>query len=301
MSEYPGYSSPNAPQSPPPEGAPVLTSPDASAPKAKNTIATVALVTAIVGFIFAVIPGAMIVGWILLPVAFILSIVGLVQSGKPKGRAIAALIVSVVGTIVGIIAFTSLVGSAIDDALSDKSEVVLPQDEETSGIVDSGDDTEGSATEEESTEGEATGAAPDGTRANPVPLGSTIRTDDWEVKVISFDADATEDVMKANPYNEEPTSGNIYALIEAEATYVGDESAHPWIDISFAFVTDSGATILSSDSFVVAPEPRFNDIGELYEGGSGTGYVAIEIPEGESGLLRVSPGWFADDVFVAIN
>ena len=37
-----------------------------------------AMIVAIVGFIFACIPGALIVGWILLPIAFVLSIVSLI-------------------------------------------------------------------------------------------------------------------------------------------------------------------------------------------------------------------------------
>src|SRR5699024_2284731 len=70
--------------------------------KQRNIVGLIALIVVVVGFIFACIPGALIVGWILLPISFILSIVGLAMSGKTKGTSISALIVSIVGFIVGV-------------------------------------------------------------------------------------------------------------------------------------------------------------------------------------------------------
>ncbi|MFF1875766.1 DUF2510 domain-containing protein [Kitasatospora herbaricolor] len=43
----------------------------ATAPQ-RNVLGIVALAVAVLGFIFAAIPGALIVGWVLLPIAFIL-------------------------------------------------------------------------------------------------------------------------------------------------------------------------------------------------------------------------------------
>src|SRR5690554_1611410 len=95
--------SPTPPE--PPVGA-VQTNPvPSNAEPQKNTIGLVALIASIVGFIFACIPGALIVGWILLPISFILAIVALAQKGKKKGMGVTALILSVVGTIVGMIVF----------------------------------------------------------------------------------------------------------------------------------------------------------------------------------------------------
>src|SRR5690625_5883400 len=55
-------------------------------PPQKNGIGLAALIVAIVGFLFACIPGALIIGWVLLPVAFILSIVGLTRSDRTSTR-----------------------------------------------------------------------------------------------------------------------------------------------------------------------------------------------------------------------
>ncbi len=53
-------------------GQPPGSQPPPIAGKGRNTIAIVALVAAIVGFIFAVWEGAYLLGWVLLPIAFLL-------------------------------------------------------------------------------------------------------------------------------------------------------------------------------------------------------------------------------------
>ena len=63
-------------------------------------------------------------------------------------------------------------------------------------------------------------------------------------------------------------------------------------------LTATGEVISTWDSFAVAPEPSFGG-GELYAGGTSTGNLAFLIPSSADGILRVTPGMFADDVFVA--
>src|SRR5688572_32344571 len=95
---------------------PVTTAPPApTAPKNRNVLGIIALVASVVGFVFACIPGALIVGWILLPIAFILALVALFQAGS-KWPAITGLILSIVGTIVGFVVFLVVVTDAVDEA-----------------------------------------------------------------------------------------------------------------------------------------------------------------------------------------
>lgn len=70
-------------------GAPyaAATAQPAVAPKKLNVLALVSLIVAAIGFIFACIPGALIVGWILLPIAFVLSLVSLFLKGEKSGSA----------------------------------------------------------------------------------------------------------------------------------------------------------------------------------------------------------------------
>ena len=43
--------------------------------KRSNTVGLIALVVGVIGFVFACVPGALVVGWVLLPIAFILGVV----------------------------------------------------------------------------------------------------------------------------------------------------------------------------------------------------------------------------------
>ena len=99
---------------PPPPPGPAFTQPagvpdvpEASAQARIHPVGWAALGAAVLGFIFACIPGALIVGWILLPVGFILAIVALVLKGK-KWPGIVALVLSIVGTVIGFVVFFSL-------------------------------------------------------------------------------------------------------------------------------------------------------------------------------------------------
>lgn len=103
---------------PPPTGAPAPALQEASTPSAtpRNVLGIVALAVSAIGFVFACIPGALIVGWVLLPIGFVLGIVALFLKGA-KWPAITAVIVSVVGTIIGFVVFFSVVANAVSDSL----------------------------------------------------------------------------------------------------------------------------------------------------------------------------------------
>lgn len=91
----------------------------ATAPAAKpHVLGIIALAVAAVGFIFACIPGALIVGWVLLPIAFVLSIVALFLKSR-KWPAITGLIVSIVGTIVGVVVFFTVVTTSFGEAFDE--------------------------------------------------------------------------------------------------------------------------------------------------------------------------------------
>ena len=92
----------------------------------RNTIGLIGLIVAILGFAFAVIEGAYLLGWLLLPVGFILGLVGLFARDRKKGVAVAAVIVSIVGTIAGAIAFTSSLGRVVDEEFQSGTTTVLP-------------------------------------------------------------------------------------------------------------------------------------------------------------------------------
>lgn len=258
----------------------------AAPPARKGTMGLIALIIAVVGFLFAVIPGAMIVGWLLLPVAFILALVTFFLKDQKKALAVAALIVSIVGTIVGVIATLVVVGNAITEA-SGGAVTAAPAAPATAGDAGSAGAEAGS------------GAASDqGTRANPYPMGSTVANDEWSVTVNSFTANANEQVKAENEFNDDPAEGLAYALVNVTITRVGTEAETP-LFVSVKFVSSGGNSYDTTDAMVVGPDPI--DPSELYEGGTVTGNVVLQIPEGEEGVLEITPGLLADDVFVATS
>lgn len=78
---------------------PAPTGPQASASR-KNKLGTIALITAVVGFVLACIPASINVGWVMLPAALILGFAGLLQSGRTRKSSVAAIVVSIIGAVV---------------------------------------------------------------------------------------------------------------------------------------------------------------------------------------------------------
>ena len=83
---YPPQSNP--PQPYPPQGQVPAPMQQAPAPlkKGRNTVGIVALAMAVIGFIFACVPGALIVGWILLPISSLLAWSASSGRGRRCGR-----------------------------------------------------------------------------------------------------------------------------------------------------------------------------------------------------------------------
>ena len=294
MSDQQGYqpTAPGQPEQPPLAqpgyGAPTPTFPPqpTKAKKKLNVVGLIALVTAALGFIFACMPGALIVGWILLPIAFVLALVSLFLRDKPKGMGITALILSIVGTIVGAVVFFAVVGSSIDNALgSGDTKVVAPSGE--AGATD----------------GAADPAAEAGTRENPHPIGSVIESDDWRIVVNSVSLAATDAVVAANQFNDPPAEGSEYILVNYSATYIGDDpNGQMPAFVSVEYVTADGRTVNAFAKSVSEPDP-IDTTSALYKDGTATGNEAFEVPTATAGqgVLAVRPGMLADKVFVAVQ
>lgn len=263
----------------------------------RNVLGLIALITAILGTIFACMPGALIVGWVLLPIAFILALVSLFLRGRKRGTGIAALIVSVVGTVIGVVVFFTVVADSFDEAFSDDTTVSAPEasadDAEEAGSEDAGSEEAGS---EEGSDGEQ------GTRANPYAPGAEISSSDWAVTVNSVDLDATDAVLAENELNEAPEEGHTYILVDITVQYTGDDPEGSMPMTSVAYVSPEGNTFDRTDKSAVAPN-SFDSTSTLYEGASTTGNIALQVPADslEDGTLKVSPGMLADDVFVAVE
>lgn len=189
------------------------------------------------------------------------------------------LVLSIVGTIVGVAVFIGTMAAAVDEAFgSGDTTVTQPAD----------------AAEEPSDE-EAAPAAAEGTRENPYPIGSTVSSDDWTVVVNSHNADGNAIVADGNMFNEAPPAGSHYEVVNYTVTYTGTESAYA-AEVIIDLLTSAGSVVNSFDSLATLSDSMGLD--ELYTDGTATGSVAFLVPDGETVLIRVSPGLFADEVFI---
>lgn len=266
--------------------------PQASANE-RNTIGIIGLVCAILGVIFSCIPGFLIIGWILLPIAFILGLVGLFPKGKKKGTAIAAVITSIVGAIVAAVAFAFVVDSAFNESFNKETTVRNNSD---SKAVDNGESTDGDS------DNSADGAADGATRENPLPIGATISSDEWDVTVNRVDLNATDAVTAENPVNDAPADGQTYVMANVTAKYKGDDPQGSMPLIGLAFVTPEGNTINSYDSMAIAPD-YFDQSTTLYKDAEETGNFAFLVDEATAAdsVLAVEPDMFSEKRFVAVK
>lgn len=253
--------------------------------KARNVVGIIALIVAAVGFLFACIPGALIVGWVLLPVGFVLGIVAVCLSGKVKWQGIAAIIVSVVGTVVGVIVFFAVVAASFSSAFGG-TEVEIS---DGPAIVEG----EEPAAEEPTAEV--------GSRENPAALGATIEGDEWTVVINSVTPDATNAVLEENSFNDKPDADHTYMQINYTVTYTGDdaEGGMPAF-VQLAYVTAAGVTVDGLDKIVVGPD-EMDTMTTLYEGATITGNRFLQVPAPADGVIAVTPGMIADTIFVAID
>ncbi|MFV0633903.1 DUF4190 domain-containing protein [Demequina sp.] len=270
----------------------------APAPEAlpKNTVGLIAMILGIVGFVFACIPGALIVGWLLLPAAFVLSIVGLTRKGQKKGSSIAGLILSVVGTIVGFVVFLAVAADAVSDAF----------DEAAGGdtaVVEDDNAAEEPAADDEAADDEAEEPAADepaaGTRDNPYAFDEVIENNNWTIALTAFDADANAEVAAASDVNDPAEDGMVWITVDVAATYTGDDAGNV-LEVGFDYVGADGTVVSPHDQFVMGIEPDFDSLAELYNGATEDGRLAMMVPDTVDGLIRVTPGFFADDVFFAL-
>lgn len=268
---------------PPAAAAPATLSapPPAPAPaKRNNIIGIIALVTSIIGLVFACIPGALVVGWVLLPTAFVLGIVGLFLTGRARGTSVAAIVVSIVGTVVGVVVFFTVVSDSFQDAFND------------SDLSASSPTPDGSTSSPTSANDGGDGNQP-GSRENPFPIGQTVSNEDWDV-TLGAPREAWTEVSSENQFNDPPESGMEFWIVPVTATYKGDETGNTTFGISVKFVGSDNRTY--SEGCGVIPTP-LSDVGDLYKGGVAAGNTCVAVPAGADGLWTVTTGFIGEPVF----
>lgn len=194
---------------------------------------------------------------------------------------------------IGAVAALFLVGCSTGDESASSSE-----------DVDSAETTV-EAAESEGIE-EDSDAQAEGTRENPLPLGSAVEGDEWIVTINSVDLEASDAVVSANMLNEPAPDGLIYILVNATVQYTGDDpDGMSAMMTTIEYVTVDGNTIATHDDatmMTVAPDP-LDTMQTLYNGASTTGNIVLAVPADSAGdgALGVSAGMFESKVFVAVQ
>jgi hypothetical protein len=213
--------------------------------------------------------------WVLLPAAFVLSIVGLCLSGKSKGTSIAAVIISITGVVVGVVVFFAVVADAFDDAFgkSDfgKSDCQYPRRHRPKGAT------------------MAIRPAAEGIRflsasryitkngrshsASRIRLGrlSRLKTSST-MRLRRAWSTGSSPSQPPTPETPPPMRASILQSSSSDPT--------------------TGRTTIAAES---SPTP-LSDVGALYKGGSAQGNVCVAVPAGAEGLWTVSTS-FGDPVF----
>jgi hypothetical protein len=126
-----------------------------------------------------------------------------------------------------------------------------------------------------------------GERDQPAPVGDTLTVgDEWEVTVLGFEPDATEEVLAESDFALEPEPGQRLATVRVRATYVGEESGDPTFDLEYQLVGDAAT------GYVGGTDPLPPN--ELFPGGTAEGNVCFSVPDDEGGFaLSVAP-WFSN-------
>jgi hypothetical protein len=246
--------------------------------KQKNTLGLIALVVSIIGFVFACIKGALIVGWVLLPIAFILGIVALFQSGKTKGTGTAAIIISVVGAVVGVAVFTTVVTDSVHDAFNGSNLSASPPSASSAPTTD------------QSNAGNSAGS-----RENPYPIGETVGNQDWKV-TLGPPHEAWTEISATNEFNDPPKAGMEFWIVPVTAVYTGNATGNVAFGVTVKFVGSDNRTY--GDTCGVIPNPLSN-VGDLYKDGVAKGNTCVAVPAGADGLWTVSTGFVGKPVFFA--
>ncbi|WP_028661040.1 DUF4352 domain-containing protein [Nocardioides insulae] len=234
-------------------------------------LAITALVLAILALLMCWIPIVNLFAALLAVVALVLGVIGFVRARKGnaggKGMAAGAMIISVIA-LVGVIVVNVLFGALLDsagDAIEDAAD----------GNTSQSDDQQEAA-------------------AEAAPLGTQADVGDYTVSVDRVVLDATDQIAAANEFNE-PAEGQ-YVLVSVTATYEGDETGTPWLDLDVQ-LAGSDHRMYSTSTCSATLESELSAEPDLQAGGTATGDVCFDVPPAalDGATIAVEESFSFDD------
>src|SRR5699024_58876 len=98
---------------------------------------------------------------------------------------------------------------------------------------------------------------------------------EYAVTVTDVQLDATETVMSANTFNDDPNGQ--YVLVSLDVAYTGDEEGDAWLDLSVELAGSDARIYDSSSCMAVTPHPVM-DVPTLTNGGEASFDTCFDIP-----------------------
>ncbi|WP_426624920.1 DUF4352 domain-containing protein [Leifsonia sp. McL0607] len=214
-------------------------------------------------------------GWILAVAGIVLGIVGLTRANHPHGLALSGTIVSgvafLLATLFGIVysvAFLNATTSPVTTAASSASPSALP------------------STEPSPSETPSPREAGVGSLGNPYPAGTTLDVSGTITAQLAFphvNVSANDFVAGSNQFNDVPSSGMQWAVLDVTVTNSGTSPVRPGdLVYSINLATPDGQTFgqkfASLDNLLTSAP-------DLAPGASATGQIAYQLPVGTPSVL----------------
>lgn len=211
-----------------------------------------------------------------------------------------------IAALAGLVLGVGVGGMTSDDEPDTALEAVsTTQDDEGTEDSDRTTTTRDRAEADETTTTTAA-RAKTGSRDNPHPLGSELRSDDGLVVVVdAVRFDAWPEIQAVNSFNEPAPEGFTYVLMTFTIRNETDEPLQASWALDIGLIGSANRMYDATNAYCdpVIPNPLY-DGGELYPGGSYQGNECLQVPTAEiedgSLVLAVTPMMsFDDPVFVA--
>ena len=135
-------------------------------------------------------------------------------------------------------------------------------------------------------------------RSNPIPSGQAFTVPEgWELTIVDFTPDATQQVLDENQFNDPPGPGKRFSIVRIRTKNIsaGNPADH---DVGFAlrmvgsenvgYSTFEASCGVIPDSFTFKPD-------DLFEGGSLEGNICFETANGESDFAIYTNYFLGDD------
>lgn len=190
-------------------------------------------------------------------------------------------------------AYTEGTFTAFDEDDTEKT----PPDSEIDDCLDEGNEEDDEPDEDSEDSDDSEDGTETGSRDNPVPSGTAVEINDWEVTVVGANRDANAAIAAENQFNEPPAPGHQFVLIEVQLTYVGEDDTGraAALDITFEALGPSNVAYDFEDSCGVTPN-ELDDFTDVFPGGTiaGNECFSVEVGDLDNLLLIAEAFTFGD-------